>query len=176
MVEDKTNHGESRPRDNRRDLGNREKGWLFVPRYANEQDASGRYFKSRYQPGDILWVRETWARSNDNPLGVVYRADPGDDLMDPIGGKWRPSIHMPRWASRLSLEVLDVRPERLQEITEEEAVMEGIREVTMADVPRQAAMSERQDFARFWDKIDGPGSWEANPWVWRYEFRRVPDA
>ena len=123
------------------------------------------------RPGDRLWVREavTWVSA----WGWRYRAD-NDDLTEKREagevGKWRPSIHMPRWASRLTLTVTDVRVERLQEIREADAVAEGVDAVPMDEVPRQASMSRRSDFAALWKSLHGPAAWGANPWVAAYTF------
>lgn len=91
------------------------------------------------------------------------------------GGKWRPSIHMPRWASRITLEITGVRAERLQAITEEDAIAEGVDAVSIAAVPRQAAWSRRQDFSRLWDSMNAKRGfpWASNPWVWVIEFKRL---
>ena len=118
------------------------------------------------QPGGRLWVRETWGKLDMG--SACYRAD--DEAAVPADGRWRPSIHMPRWASRLTLEVTEVRVQRLQEISEEDALAEGIPPRTddhVLAVPR---------FRTLWESINGerPGcSWESNPWVWCVSFRRV---
>ena len=121
------------------------------------------------KPGDRLWVRETWAHrrwmlgdASPSPT-TVYRAD-GEDLKG--CDRWRPSIHMPRWASRITLEVVGVRVERLQDISEEDAKAEGIEWVI-------GYRSRIPLFSALWERINGPGSWDANPWVWVVEFRRV---
>ena len=127
------------------------------------------------QPGDRLWVREAhwWFKDEpDHETGyfppkltaddVEYRAD-GDD-----GRKvWRPSIHMPRWASRILLEVTGARLERLQDISHADAWLEGV-----------GAPGTKYDFAEgidlyrtLWESINGPESWAANPWVWVVEFK-----
>lgn len=118
-------------------------------------------------PGDFLWVRETWAAPRRNE--VVYRAD--DDLWEPM--RWRPSIHMPAWASRLFLRVEAVRVERLCDITEADAEAElgwrtprGAQGQTVRPGPRDA-------FRALWSTINGPKSWDANPWVWVVTFARV---
>lgn len=133
-------------------------------------------------PGDRLWVREAWG-----PLagGVTYRATAFTECPD--GARWRPSIHMPRWASRLTLEVTDVRVERLQSISEDDARAEGVTpfgagvggdqrvpgrrdDVTQATSPHVVA------FASLWDSINGERSgcsWGDDPWVWAVSFRRV---
>ena len=115
------------------------------------------------QPGDRLWVRETWAQHG---VSAVYRADSGDR---PAGaGMWRPSIHMPRWASRITLEVTGVKVERLQGISEADAIAEGIPQSDVSP-PDMGVFAYRQ----LWESINGPGSWDANPWVWCVSFKRV---
>lgn len=135
------------------------------------------------KPGDRLWVRETWAPvSTFDPspeTGAFYRADYVDDPHGPDGEKspegryrtWKPSIHMPRWASRIDLEITGVRVERLQDISEADAVAEGSQ---CAGVP--AALTNRGAFSRLWQSINGPDSWAANPWVWVIEFQRIGGA
>lgn len=140
-------------------------------------------------PGDELWVRETWMEVSDpdtlKPSGrVIYRAthegrEPircdGDGFQvwnkdNSAASAWKPSIHMPRWASRISLVVKSVRVERLQDISEEDALAEG--------VPTQTS-SYRRQFAYLWDSINGdtgPNSWIGNPWVWVIEFEVKPAA
>lgn len=148
-------------------------------------------------PGDRLWVRETWhvgglcwslpilASKGAAPDAFVYAATP------PKGwsGGWRPSIHMPRWASRLSLDVLSVRVERLQDITEEGAKAEGVEAAETArwahrpgpperapgpGVVRLERLGAREAFAALWDSLAPEGSrWSDNPWVWVVAFRRV---
>lgn len=131
------------------------------------------------RPGDRLWVRETWAvhaifdgrapRDIDAP--VTYAADgPMPDLI----GKLRPGIHMPRWLSRITLEITGVRVERLQDISEADASAEGCPLALHLRIVRP----DRDDSARgwyrnLWEQINGAGSWDANPWVWALEFRRV---
>lgn len=137
----------------------------------------------RYQLGDVAWVKESYrARPGLDHLKPSEIADAaGDrsirmeasDIQD-CGewGKLRPSLFMCRWMSRLRLNILGARPEILGDITEEDAIAEGVRAISVADIPRQAAMSERQDFSRIWDSIHGPGAWERDcrKWIWRYEF------
>ena len=131
------------------------------------------------KPGERLWVRETWARYNidqDN-LSTAYRATTPDDW--PADGRWRPSIHMPRWASRILLEVTGLRVERLQDVTPDQAIAEGVD----ADICRQHLETsptrhilkecELHGFAGLWESINSGGSWDANPWVWVVEFRRI---
>ncbi len=127
-------------------------------------------------PGDRLWVRETWGDGEQNNCepGVYYRAtDPAWDEEE-TGFRWKPSIHMPRWASRITLEVTGVRVERLQDISEADARDEGAgllledREYWDGD-PDQY----RKCFRVLWESINGPGSWAENPWVWVIEFKRI---
>lgn len=121
------------------------------------------------QPGDRLWVREAFCDDWKQSHGIVYRADGGLDAdMFDAGCKWRPSIHMPRLASRITLEIVGVRVKRLQDISEDDTVAEGIPEgeVSPADAGRFA-------YRLLWESINGPGSWDANPWVWAIEFKRL---
>jgi hypothetical protein len=120
-------------------------------------------------PGDRLWVRETFAMGE----GVIYKAEwdetcPGISLK----GHWKPSIFMPRTLCRITLEVVSVRVERLQDITEGDAVAEGCADSQMVEgVPMWTSAVEA--YAELWDKINGAGAWDANPWVWVVEFKRI---
>jgi hypothetical protein len=152
-------------------------------------DVYGRLSCPYGQPGDKLWVRETWAavrfsdddvrESHDIPPAktdywtTAYKADGVyEDNSDDRGFAWRPSIHMPRWASRITLEIVSVRVERLQDITEADAIAEGCADSQMVDgVPMWNSAVEA--YAELWDAINGPGSWAANPWVWVVEFKRL---
>jgi len=133
----------------------------------------------RIAVGDSLWVRENWrpVHSGDPSRGARYMAD----LSGPDQTKWKPSIHMPRWASRLTLVVTGVKVERLQDISEEDAIAEGIEDVTgeVASSDKSLRFWKRYrdggwnsyvdspigSYASLWTEINGPGSWEANPWV-----------
>ncbi|ENI4427166.1 hypothetical protein ABXZ75_001652 [Klebsiella variicola] len=121
--------------------------------------------------GDRIWVRETW-----NKYGglLTYRAD--HDWIDDMRketvctAKWVPSIHMPRWASRILLEITDVRVERLNSISEEDAGREGYP----ADPsPYGGKMDKWLWFRQLWDGIYPEQSFKHNPWVWVIEFKRV---
>ena len=140
------------------------------------------------QPGDRLWVRETWQSvpygphrdwpgcPDTRPHGVcesnratvvIWRADgemPGPEI-------WRPSIFMPRWASRLTLEITGVRVERLQAISEEDAAAEGCDGGDPIGYP--VVCPYARQYERLWEEINGAGSWNANPWVWVIEFRKI---
>lgn len=156
------------------------------------------------QPGDRLWVRESCRGEEltSGTDGVRYRAD---DAFVPIQntfaasenwlrlhtyrghaesveGVWVPSIHMPRWASRITLEITGVRVERLQDISEEDAQAEGAllaAETTESDERLRIECgyyppsSYAHGFRLLWESINGEGSWAANPWVWVVEFRRL---
>jgi hypothetical protein len=121
------------------------------------------------QPGDRLWVREAWAKTHC--LGhemFVYRAE--DNRTD-YGGPWKPSIHMPRGASRILLKIVSVRVERLQDISGNDCIAEGVWRVEDKALGRSGeAVAAYRDL---WEQINAPGSWDANPWVWVVEFRRV---
>jgi len=121
------------------------------------------------QPGDLLWVRETWAR---HASGVDYAADFAA-VSRPQAGPWRPSIHMPRWASRITLRITDIRVERLQDISEDDARAEGCDPARWIDETDVGMEGYREGFAKLWNKINGPGAWEENPWVWVVAFERV---
>lgn len=136
------------------------------------------------QPGDELWVRETWrplCEFDPSPeTGAAYWADSHAGLERRNGdAKWRPSIHMPRWASRITLTVKAVRVERLQDISEADAIAEGV-ELTQQSQglyykhpsdQRMTAVASLA-FQWLWESINGPDSWDANPWVWVVEFER----
>jgi len=150
------------------------------------------------QPGDRLWVREahmiqahpadiglsradipkTWDAAVASAGSVIYRADPGAELLAD-GRKWSPSIHMPRWASRLTLEITGVRVERLNDISESDALAEGVTAVSSGGVTLftttgvNCFQTAKDAYAALWESINGPGSWDANPWVWVVEFKRA---
>jgi hypothetical protein len=125
----------------------------------------------RYAAGDILWVRETWGKDENGEY--VYRANYGtteDDSFPPSMFKWKPSIHMPREAARIFLRVKNVGVERLQDITEEEAIKEGAK----AYGPNNCSgTSARIAFAEIWDKTTTEHEWRTNPWVWVIEFEKI---
>jgi hypothetical protein len=141
-------------------------------------------------PGDLLWVRESMQRQ---PGGWAYMADGGDVMAHRnkalevvswahhYGGKSAPSIHMPRWASRLTLEITDVRVERLQDISEEDAEAEGVERGLGLDTRwRDYAVEHlnigwmptpRESYRTLWSHINGLDSWIVNPWVWAVSFK-----
>jgi len=124
------------------------------------------------KPGDKLWVRETWKNLPDG--GIGYRASPDETCR--VGNfiliaNWKPSIHMPRWASRIMLEIENIKVERLQEISESDAALEGVPGIaTHKPYPRQY----RDSFEVLWDSINAKRGypWESNPWVWVIQFKK----
>jgi hypothetical protein len=168
------------------------------------------------QPGDRLWVRETWAASFYWPMAGGWRQRqwrdvpaanrlPGDDTFvafratDSVHGcegkrvdavacgaadredgskwRWRPSIHMPRWASRITLEITDVRVERVQAITADDCIAEGIASRGMdRNGPNIAsALMYLDDYKNLWDALNAKRGygWDVNPWVWVLSFRNL---
>ncbi|WP_243021720.1 hypothetical protein [Simplicispira sedimenti] len=171
-----------------------------APAWAHAEPGSAMMRCPYGKPGDWLWVREAWQHSNhpygpyDEDCMVFYRADFLDDVHGPDGEKspeghyrtWRPSIHMPRTASRIVLEIKSVRVERLHDISEADAIAEGIERADdffdcrcwrAYDEPKGSDVVFPDDpigsYASLWMSINGPGSWDANPWVWVLEFRRL---
>ena len=126
-------------------------------------------------PGDTLWVRETWApsRFKAGDPNYAYRADGEREGV----GRWRPSIHMPRRASRLTLRIKSVRVERLQEISEADAIAEGVlRTGGRAQLQPNHFRPARELFSELWDSInEDRAPWASNPWVWVVEFSRVTE-
>lgn len=168
--------------------------------YSLEKWERGCFPKCPYgEVGQRLWVREAFCLPNmgdtrhDKIKGwsVFYRADCGKMIHRDCSGftvndsdcKWRPSIHMFRWACRLTLEITGVRVERLQEITEQDCWSEGIEEVDGAlddaEIIRMAKVigcsfeDAKPTFATLWNSINGVGSWESNPWVWVIAFKKL---
>lgn len=168
----------------------KEKKFMFKP-YCNMTDSEliMTSYKKPYQPGDILYVRETWFKGLKR---YMYRADYSDTEKfyrdgKEIEMKWHPSIHMPKEAARIWLKVTDVRVERLQEITPKDAENEGVGNLFYEDIgyseknygtevdPEYGIAKEQ--FSWLWDStikksvLDRYG-WDANPWVWIIEFER----
>ncbi|EOG7983389.1 morphogenetic protein [Klebsiella pneumoniae] len=176
--------------------------------------SAGNYLNSAFgKPGDRIWVRETFQGplfdfdlmdsycKDSTPFEksefCVYKADgvPAPefyDADDELHCCWRPSIHMPRWASRILLEITDVRVERLNAISPEDAESEGLERTNFTgfgDEPGLPSYPEPdvyfdplkkqwkeyppEAFAGLWESIYGEGSWQVNPWVWVIEFKRV---
>lgn len=137
--------------------------------------------KPKYQPGDVLWVRETFCEvpyeHNHVPIKgghitipkYAYKADSERDYT----GIWKPSIHMPREAARIFLRVKTVRVERLQDITEDEAIKEGAKAYGQNNC---SGTSARIAFAEIWDKTTTKHEWRTNPWVWVVKFEKISRA
>lgn len=116
---------------------------------------------------DRLWVREAWRLASGASGGVRYRADEGQR-----GPKWRPSIHMPRWASRLTLDVLSIRVERLHDISEADIIAEGVTIDVVEEMTGVRVPHLRDAWRLGWKHTYGAEPWNANPWLWVIEFRR----
>jgi len=155
------------------------------------------------KPGDQLWVRETWDflpdGGPDEPNVAMIRYWAGGDMERRVVPpdfnpniysyeKKRPSIHMPRWASRIQLEITNIRVERLQDCSPADAVAEGIElseqgrckmydhkdgEEHLQYAGKRFTKDPIESYRSLWLSINGPGSWDANPWVWVVEFRRI---
>lgn len=161
---------------------------------ANLLDLQAQYPHKKYNiscpcgaVGDRLWVRETWAEAGASaPELTLYRANypahvqthyenvpPAEDV------RWKPSIHMPRWASRILLEITDVRVEQVQSISQADAIAEG----APRSHPSIDAVSQQHGFPDFsrswfcqtWQSIYGAECWQTNPWVWVIEFKVAPN-
>jgi hypothetical protein len=181
--------------------------WSRVAEYARAQGLTQRVGNDDYwtkpcpygQAGDQLWVKETHAflsldyriggegvgtwHPSDRDVCCHYR-DRCPPEIEQMVSAWRPSIFMPRWASRISLELTAVRVERLQDISEADAKAEGAEPMDVADITDERIeildlplidrpSPYRMGYALLWESINGPGSWAANPWVWALSFRRV---
>ncbi|HHF7688188.1 TPA: morphogenetic protein [Klebsiella variicola] len=154
--------------------------------------SAGNYLNSAFgKPGDRIWVRETFqgplfnyeqmdeyledSSKFEKPEFCQYAADGGhrpeyQDADDNLRHGWRPSIHMPRWASRILLEITNVRVERLKSISDGDAIREGCSTTDMKSGDCVADV-----FARLWASIYGDESWNSNPWVWVIEFKRIEE-
>lgn len=161
-------------------------------------------YKPPYEPGDTLYVRETWAISRahrfDANVDIIFRAggkatiltfpNGGSDDPDRCGydkflkkwdkeGKWNPSIHMPKAATRIWLKVTDVRPELLQDMTLDDFLQEGVRIRPEAfNDPENAYQQAKSTFINIWDSTIREADkvrygWDANPWVWAIRFERL---
>ena len=145
--------------------------------YFDEWENKTRYMADPYRPGDILYVRETWApfyetMYSDPVIGYRYYSVTDEEIKERIPeylnwfwpGRWSPSIHMPRKAARIFLRVTDVRVERLQDMPPYDIAFEGFR--------------KQKDFIELWNNTLKPADralygWDANPWVWVIEFERI---
>jgi hypothetical protein len=164
----------------------------------NQQPNSQSYYREWCQygaVGDRLWVRETWMPDaprdgtwgdveffgcKGSPLSMIperYRTPEhcihraSWDGQEMVG--WTPSIHMPRWASRITLEITGVRVERLNSMTESDALAEGCHGGHDSIPGYMYSATPHEHFHHVWQSIYGDDSWQANPWVWVIEFKRV---
>ncbi|WDQ09595.1 hypothetical protein [Klebsiella grimontii] len=160
--------------------------------------SAGNYLNSAFgKPGDRIWVRETFrvhSRATDVAT-LVYKASVRNSWTEqthrvPVSvcnkpatpEKWTPSLHMPRWASRMLLEIIDVRVERLNAISERDAQTEGVGKLRGGFWQHyqpgwtQHQLSARGSFVTLWKSIYGEESWNSNPWVWVIEFKRIEGA
>ncbi len=173
----------------------------FYTRYARFEDDCRLALcdrKPKYNPGDILWVRETWRSSECDPECSGH-ADKNECPFNRVNGKcyaykaqysadgearilkWKPSIFMPREAARLFLRVTNVRVERLQDIGEDDAQAEGCEGVTLYDKYGEPVcwdVCPIDQFQELWQNLNakrngGIYAWDKNPWVWVYEFERI---
>jgi hypothetical protein len=153
--------------------------------------------QGKYKVGDVLWVREKFRRLVDCESGKFhsfsYYADMPEEFHKQYPHKWKPSIHMPKAACRLFLEITNVRVERLQDISNEDAVAEGVISrvnhpinvfsksfVTYYDYiskafPSFGVINAKSSFASLWQSINGDESWNANPWVWVVELKKTTE-
>lgn len=171
-----------------------------VPRLSLQGDADMIAMHQKWQRGDRLWVREAHYLTDDGDNELVVYAEDEAAVKEHLAEiaameerdtrfdlsshrRLRPSIHMPRWASRITLEVTGVKVERLQDISEEDAMAEGLRlhqsfggaewyTFDGAD-PRKCGYRAVTAYQHLWTTINGPGSWDANPWVVAVAFKRV---
>ncbi len=186
-----------------------ERGQVYNGSHFGDEEGEVQFACPYGGRGDRLWVRETWQgpllqefevdadpdwhyashiHQYQNPAHCEYAADGGPkpeytDADDVMRQGWRPSIHMPRWASRITLEITSVRVERLPDISEADAMAEGATPISdpcdhvrlaCADIGCSGPQPYRVGFRSLWQDINGPDSWAANPWVWAIEFRRLP--
>lgn len=181
------------------DNGVAELSWLWGDGPGYDVNETIKHVPCPYgQPGDRLWVRENfqplladgfepYEADWETGWGYAPRHVATDgavefiDMDDNISSRVKPSIHMPRWASRLTLEITGVRVERLQYISEADALAEGIVQLKDGGFGLPAGehyhcADPRQSYFSLWQAINGPGSVEANPWVWVVEFKKLETA
>lgn len=163
----------------------RKSGWIawFPGTMANLEDLTKQWYEFGFECpygklGDRLWARETWAvhptlnrfspRNLDSDNPVYFRTDSGVNESHFV---WRPSIFMPRWASRITLEITNVRVERVKDISRSDCVKEGLYPTMSNDSEQNIRVRYRE----LWDSLNKKRgySWESNPWVWVIEFKRV---
>jgi hypothetical protein len=158
-------------------------GWAWSVGRMRDSENAWREQKCPYDFGMRLWVRETtiiapkrwttenlsthWDADGDGRIVQYLASQPNREAADDYNLKATPSIFMPRWACRITLEITDVRVQRLRDISEGDAKAEGV------DPIREKVPTHRDAYRYLWDDINGTGAWQANPWVWALTFRRV---
>ena len=183
-----TGHADEQP-GNTEDLGQRLEGGKIRLWSAEYPEEGSELFRCPFgQAGDRLWVRETWAKVSQPDwkpdesgnmkyeLKTIYKSDRKDfELKCYDDGfaqwkiKWKPSIHMPRWASRITLEITNIRVERVQEISGPDISREGICLKNLWH--KEYGSTPLDQFRRIWNSVYG--TWDQNPWVWVLEFKRI---
>lgn len=152
--------------------GSTEHKGVYNPAYlaVHQNDKGWKQICPYGKPGDQLWVRETFATGNPEHYwgNPIYKATFGAALKPVCEGftKWKPSIHMPRAASRIDLLIKDIRVERLQDISKADCMAEGMSGL------QDIHAGWHQSYAGLWEKINGKNSWDENPWVWVIEFEK----
>lgn len=160
--------------------------------YLDSHDELPYYFQNAaiigpYQPGDVLWVREQYCETSpeylDKTSGLPFgykasaKGPDADEVMKEFGWKWKPSIHMPKDACRLFLEITEVRVERIQGITANDARAEGIMREGNYYMNYNAGICNLHrpsiSFETLWKNINGADSWNENPFVWAITFKRI---
>ena len=150
--------------------------WSLIDKYVYQKSPYGTI-------GDKLWVKETWfewVKNNPEQLPYLYKATTPSDEIEILRQsghaiKWKPSIYMPRRASRIGLENIDIRVERLKDITEEDARDEGVEHPDIATSPPSTYSDYKHKFKLLWDSINAKHGcgWDINPWVWAIEFKKL---
>lgn len=149
-------------------------------------------YRCRYKVDDVLYVRETYMEAPnypDLPEEYYYKASMCEQFLDEWKGCWKPNIHMPKVAARIFLKVTNVTVEHLNDITEQDAIAEGVEpfmndyykhyspelEFTKESLAegRPFCRSARSSFTSLWNSINGKHSWLENPWVWVIEFKKI---
>lgn len=166
-------------------ISQRDLRWGFGVFGATEEECASQLTQSLCPFGcrhDRLWVRETFstlaegsfeqekpAQGTNQDIRYFASEKPAvaESTKEIRGYGWIPSIHMPRWASRINLEITDVRVERLNDISEEDAMAEGCKYIELYEC------TAKDSFSSLWQSIYGEESWSSNPWVWVIEFNRV---
>jgi hypothetical protein len=130
------------------------------------------------KPGDVLWIRETYCKTES---GIHYAASVCNPKYDKPDSGWKPSIHMPLAACRYFAEITSIRVERLQNITEEAAIAEGVSRYPRSPIygykkygyEFDYVLTAKESYQTLWESINSKGSWELNPWVWVVQYRRI---